>query len=177
MKNWLILVALRGNFWPFWGRKSHILDFFKVVLELFGKCLGIVFNLKRLTFCLFSAISYTLCYPYLLLSFGVPRSPNKCRQGFTRAFYSPKERFLKEPHRGVPFVRVLSFLYLIDFKILPPYDTNFSTSYSPKERFSDTRIIWSADHKYPWSAWSDGSKGSDIGFYDPKSEPDPDTEL
>ena len=31
--------------------------------------------------------------------------------------YSPKERFLKEPHRGVPFVRVLSFLYLIDFKI------------------------------------------------------------
>ena len=44
--------------------------------------------------------------------------------------YSPKERFLKEPHRGVPFVWVLSFLYLIDFKILPPpYDTNFSMSY------------------------------------------------
>jgi len=30
---------------------------------------------------------------------------------------------------------VLSFLYLIDFKILPPYDTNFSMSYPPKERF------------------------------------------
>ena len=43
--------------------------------------------------------------------------------------YSPKERFLKEPLRGVPFVWVLSFLYLIDFKILSPCDTNFSMSY------------------------------------------------
>ena len=35
--------------------------------------------------------------------------------------FSPKERFLKEPHRGVPLVWVLSFLYLI---------------YSPKIEFS-----------------------------------------
>ena len=40
----------------FGGRKSHFLDFFKVVLELFGKCLGIVFDLKRPTFgCIFSS--------------------------------------------------------------------------------------------------------------------------
>ena len=42
-----------------------------------------------------------------------------------RGLYSPKERFLKEPLRGVPFVWVLSFLYLIDFKILPPNDKLF----------------------------------------------------
>ena len=34
-------------------------------------------------------------------------------------FYSPKERFLKEPLRGVPFVRVLSFLYLIPQRRVP----------------------------------------------------------
>ena len=39
----------------FAGPKSHFLDFFKVVLELFGKCLGIVFDLKRPTFGVFSA--------------------------------------------------------------------------------------------------------------------------
>ena len=46
------------SFWHFWGvifdhfggRKSRFLDFFKVVLELFRKCLGIVFDLKRPTF-------------------------------------------------------------------------------------------------------------------------------
>ena len=50
--------------------------------------------------------------------------------------YSPKERFLKEPLRGVPFVWLLSFLYLIVFwKFYPPTKQTFSTSYSPKERF------------------------------------------
>ena len=52
------------SFWHFWGaifdqfggRKSRFLDFFKVVLELFRKCLGIVFDLKRPTFeCIFSS--------------------------------------------------------------------------------------------------------------------------
>ena len=39
----------------FRDRKSHFLDFIKVVFELFGKCLGIVFDLKRPTFvCIFS---------------------------------------------------------------------------------------------------------------------------
>ena len=46
------------SFWPIWGvvfdhfggQKSRFLDFFKVVLELFKKCLGIVFVLKRPTF-------------------------------------------------------------------------------------------------------------------------------
>ena len=37
-------------FWPFWGQESRFLDFFKVVWELFRKCLGIVFSLKRPTF-------------------------------------------------------------------------------------------------------------------------------
>ena len=32
------------------GPKSHFLDFFKVVLELFRKCLGIVFRIKKPTF-------------------------------------------------------------------------------------------------------------------------------
>ena len=53
-----------------------------------------------------------------------------------RDLYSPKERFLKEPLRGVPFVWLLSFLYLIVFwKFYPPTKQTFSTSYSPKERF------------------------------------------
>ena len=39
--------------------------------------------------------------------------------------YSPKERFLKEPHRGVPLVWVLSFLYIINFKFLPPTTQTF----------------------------------------------------
>ena len=76
--------------WRFWGvifghfrgRKSRFLDFFQVVLELFRKCLGIVFDLKRPTFGGILTLSHTLCYPYLLLSFGAPRSPKKCRQGF-----------------------------------------------------------------------------------------------
>ena len=37
-------------FGHFGGQKSRFLDFFKVVLELFRKCLGIVFGLKRPTF-------------------------------------------------------------------------------------------------------------------------------
>ena len=73
------------SFFGYFARqKSHFLAFFKGILELFGKCLGIFFGLKRLAFGCIWAISYTLYYPYLLLSFGVPRSPNKCRQGFTR---------------------------------------------------------------------------------------------
>ena len=36
------------------GQKSRFLDFFKVVLELFRKCLGIVFGLKMPTFVLFA---------------------------------------------------------------------------------------------------------------------------
>ena len=50
------------TFWPDWhssfvhfgGRKSRFLDFFKVVLDLFGKCLGFVFCRKRPTFVLFA---------------------------------------------------------------------------------------------------------------------------
>ena len=38
VKNLLILAVLRGHFWNFRGRKSHFLDLFKVVLELFRKC-------------------------------------------------------------------------------------------------------------------------------------------
>ena len=44
---WRFLVVIFGNFW---GGKSRFLDFFKVVLELFMKCLGIIFELKRPTF-------------------------------------------------------------------------------------------------------------------------------
>ena len=72
----------------------------------------------------------TVYYPL-----GSRGSPTKLRLRFHRTLYSPKDRFLKELLRGVPFVWVLSFLYLIDFKFWPPYDTNFSMSYSPKERF------------------------------------------
>ena len=52
------------SFWPIWGvifdhfggQKSRFLDFFKVVLKLFRKCLGIVFGIKRRTFaCSFSS--------------------------------------------------------------------------------------------------------------------------
>ena len=50
------LAVLRDNFWPFWGRKSRILNFFRVVWELFRKCLGIVFGLKMPTFeCILSS--------------------------------------------------------------------------------------------------------------------------
>ena len=45
----------------FGGRKSHILDFSKVVLDLFRKCLGIVFGIKRTTFdCIFNTKLYPL---------------------------------------------------------------------------------------------------------------------
>ena len=48
-------------FWPFWGEKSRILDFSKVVLELFRKCLGIVIGLKRPTFeLIFSPTLYSV---------------------------------------------------------------------------------------------------------------------
>ena len=51
-----LFAKLTSVFWQFWGRKSHIRDFLKVVLELFRKCLGIVFDLKRPTFgCIFSS--------------------------------------------------------------------------------------------------------------------------
>ena len=43
----LIMADLRGHFWLFDGRKIRFLDFFKVVLELFKKCLRIVFGVKR----------------------------------------------------------------------------------------------------------------------------------
>ena len=46
VKNWPIYGISEGHFWPFWGLKSSFLEFSKVVLELFRKCLGIVFGLK-----------------------------------------------------------------------------------------------------------------------------------
>ena len=39
-----------GHFDHFWGQKSHFLDFFKVDLELFRSCLGIVFGPKMPAF-------------------------------------------------------------------------------------------------------------------------------
>ena len=47
----------------------------------------------------------TLCYPYLLLYFGVPLSPNKCRQGFTRALYLTNIMYPDRP----------SLIYIITF--------------------------------------------------------------
>ena len=59
----LIFYSKFGPLWTFervildnfGGQKSRILDFFKVVLELFRKCAGIVFGFKRPTLgCIFS---------------------------------------------------------------------------------------------------------------------------
>ena len=49
--------------------------------------------------------------------------------------YSPKERFLKEPLWGVPLVWMAFFTltYFWFQNYSPPYDTNFSMSYSPKD--------------------------------------------
>ena len=48
-----------GQFWPFfWGPKSRFQNFFKVVLEMFRKCLSFVFGLKGPTFgCILSSKS------------------------------------------------------------------------------------------------------------------------
>ena len=46
---------------PFGGRKSRIVDFYKVVLELFRKGVGIVFSIEKPTFvCIFSTSLYSL---------------------------------------------------------------------------------------------------------------------
>ena len=48
-------------FWPFCGSKSRFLDFFKVVLELFRNCLGIVFDRKSPNFlCIFRPTLYSM---------------------------------------------------------------------------------------------------------------------
>ena len=45
----------------FGGQKSRFLDFFKVVLNLFGKCLGFIFGLKKpISECIFSSIGPTM---------------------------------------------------------------------------------------------------------------------
>ena len=45
-----------GSFLTILGVKSRFLDFFKIVLDLFGKCLSIVFGLKVPTFgCILSS--------------------------------------------------------------------------------------------------------------------------
>ena len=45
-----------GNFGQFAGKKSYFLAFFKIILELFRKCLGIVFVLKRPSFwCIYTS--------------------------------------------------------------------------------------------------------------------------
>ena len=49
-QNTPLLAKLTPVFWPFWVQKSRFLDFFKVVLDLFRKCLGIIFGLKGPTF-------------------------------------------------------------------------------------------------------------------------------
>ena len=149
------------SFWPirgvifyhFLGQKSRFFDFFKVILDLFGKSLGFFFGVKVPIFVLFATRNWVSPLGSREALINVDNAPpglfiwcvaSRCIFGWSFAIfqscldfftptnlglYSPKERFLKEPHRGVPFVWVLSFLYLIDFKILPPYDTNFSMSY------------------------------------------------
>ena len=80
----LILADLTGHFWPFlWVKKKSFSGLFKI--ELFRKCLGFGFGLKRQTCRCFLALSYTLCYPKLLLFFGIPASPKKRRRGIPRA--------------------------------------------------------------------------------------------
>ena len=49
-----LLKDLRGHLWQFWGSVENFLVFSKIDLELFRKCLGIVFDLKRPTFVLFA---------------------------------------------------------------------------------------------------------------------------
>ena len=45
-----------GNFGQFAGKKSYFLAFFKNILELFRKCLGIVFVLRRPSFwCIYTS--------------------------------------------------------------------------------------------------------------------------
>ena len=44
------LLSWHPRFGQFGGRKSRFLDFFEVILELFRKCLGIVFDLERPSF-------------------------------------------------------------------------------------------------------------------------------
>ena len=52
-QNWTqkstLLANLTPVIWQFWGKKNSFLAFFKVFLELFRKCLGSVFVLKRPT--------------------------------------------------------------------------------------------------------------------------------
>ena len=45
----LNLAVLRGNFDQYGGQEGRFMDFIKVVLELFKKCLGIIFELKMHT--------------------------------------------------------------------------------------------------------------------------------
>ena len=43
-------------FGNFQGQKSRFLDILKIVLEMFWKCLSIIFDLKKLTFwCIYSS--------------------------------------------------------------------------------------------------------------------------
>ena len=66
------------SFWPIWGvifdyfggQKSRFLDFFKVVLELFKKCLGIVFDLKRTTLTNWGGIQKLSLYSFHVCSGG-----------------------------------------------------------------------------------------------------------
>ena len=54
---------LSGHFWRIWAQKIRFLDFFKVAIELFRKCLEIVFDLKMPTSKCFLAPPYSLCNP------------------------------------------------------------------------------------------------------------------
>ena len=74
-QKWTLFAKLTPVIWPFWSKKNRILDFFKVFLELFRKCSGIIFGFKRPTFGCILTLSHPLRYPYFLLSFGAPRSP------------------------------------------------------------------------------------------------------
>ena len=50
------LVLWEGHFDHFQGKKTHFLDFLKVVLEMFRSYLGIILGFKSLTFrCIFSS--------------------------------------------------------------------------------------------------------------------------
>ena len=85
-----------GNFGHFQGQKSHFLAFFKVFLELFRKCLGIVLVLKRHTFgCIYTS---KCCWIAGILSFGVPRMPYNAKN--PQDFYLGMVKALDENVKG-----------------------------------------------------------------------------
>ena len=127
-----------GNFGQFAGKKSYFLAFFKIILELFRKCLGIVFVLKRPSFwCIYTSKCWLIAVIRVFFDNKCCKSKSKkCPTRYFRNF--------------VCFFLILCFVQLIFFKCV--FDRERKVRQKLQKVCRNRKLEPKKKKNWPWSS-------------------------